>query len=87
MGESQSSNGPVPYVRHLPGASAFDLLAHGPATLLSVTGQQAQQQMADVTADLITNAGRRLRLLRLPTVVAALDDMDGRSNHAGFSSE
>jgi hypothetical protein len=47
-----------------------------PTTLLPVTGQQAQQQMADVAADLITNAGRRLRLPRLPTVVTALADME-----------
>lgn len=46
-----------------------------PSTNLPVTGQAAQKQMADVTADLITNQGRGRRLLRLPSVVQALEDM------------
>lgn len=46
-----------------------------PVSLLPVTGQAAQQQMADVTAELVVNAGRRRRLLTLPTVTQALADM------------
>jgi hypothetical protein len=46
-----------------------------PNTILPATGQAAQQQMADVTADLVRNQGRRRRLLGLPSVVQALGDM------------